>query len=66
MFGGIMLIIGDLIYFLIISSLLVLFFVSLGLFLKRRTINQSIDSQSLQKIETKLDKLIELLEKKSN
>ena len=61
-----MLIIGDLIYFLIISSLLVLFFVSLGLFLKRRTINQSIDSQSLQKIETKLDKLIELLEKKSN
>ncbi|GGI11695.1 hypothetical protein GCM10007380_09130 [Gottfriedia solisilvae] len=57
-------VLGDLLYLLIIISLLLLFSVSLGLFIKRRTKNQSIKTESLRNIEEKLDRLIEVLEKK--
>ncbi|MFB7140798.1 DUF4083 family protein [Gottfriedia sp. NPDC056225] len=40
--------------------------VALVLFFLRRNRNQSHNRQSLQNIESKLDKLIELLEKNSN
>lgn len=62
----IILAVGDLIYLLIIVILIILFFVSLGLFIKRRIISQNIKEQSLRGIEEKLDRVIELLEDKSN
>lgn len=46
----------------LIILLVILFFVSLTLFVRRVTINQSSRVDEMAKIEQKLDKIIELLE----
>lgn len=48
----------------LIILLVILFFVSLTLFVRRLTINQSSRVDEMAKIEQKLDKIIELLEQK--
>lgn len=48
----------------LIILLVILFFVSLTLFVRRLTINQSSRVDEMAKIEQKLDKVIELLEQK--
>lgn len=45
-------------------ALILLFFISLGAFIRRRLINQSNQRTSLVEIEKKLDRVIELLEGK--
>lgn len=45
-------------------ALILLFFISLGAFIRSRLVNQSSQRASLSEIEKKLDRVIELLEEK--
>ncbi|SFC73081.1 protein of unknown function [Bacillus sp. 491mf] len=45
-------------------ALILLFFISLGAFIRSRLVNQSRQRASISEIEKKLDRVIELLEKK--
>lgn len=45
-------------------ALILLFFISLGAFIRSRLINQSNQRASLVEIEKKLDRVIEMLEEK--
>ncbi|WP_020061061.1 DUF4083 family protein [Bacillus sp. 123MFChir2] len=45
-------------------ALILLFFISLGAFIRSRLINQSSQRASLVEIEKKLDRVIEMLEEK--
>lgn len=56
--------IGDIVFSLISFSLIILFIVSLVLFIKSRSRNQYKNNQKDINIEQKLDKIIVLLEKK--
>jgi membrane protein implicated in regulation of membrane protease activity len=55
--------IGDIIFQLIVFSLIVLFFVSIGAFFRSLFKNQRTNVQQNSQIEQKLDRIIELLEK---
>ncbi|MGF9966163.1 DUF4083 family protein [Bacillus rhizoplanae] len=52
----------NIIFSILFFGLIVLFFVSLGAFLRSRLINQSSQRASLVEIERKLDRVIEMLE----
>lgn len=54
--------IGDIVFQMIFILLIVLFFVSLTLYVRRISINQRKRVQNNAKIEQKLDRIIELLE----
>ncbi|MGG0184973.1 DUF4083 family protein [Bacillus rhizoplanae] len=54
----------NIIFSILFFGLIVLFFVSLGAFLRSRLINQSSQRASLVEIEKKLDRVIEMLEEK--
>ncbi|MCP1124075.1 DUF4083 family protein [Bacillus sp. 3103sda1] len=45
-------------------ALILLFFISLGAFIRSRLVNQSSQRASLVEIEKKLDRVIEMLEEK--
>jgi hypothetical protein len=52
----------NIIFIILFLGLIVLFFVSLGAFIRTRLINQSSQRTYLGKIEQKLDKIIGMLE----
>ncbi|WP_242224213.1 DUF4083 family protein [Bacillus cereus group sp. BfR-BA-01380] len=54
----------NIIFTILFFALILLFFISLGAFIRRRLINQSSQSTSLVEIEKKLDRVIEMLEGK--
>ncbi|MFM1655206.1 DUF4083 domain-containing protein [Brevibacillus sp. B_LB10_24] len=56
----------SIVYLCIVFGLIALFVVSLTLFIRRFLVNSSIKNNQLNKIEKKLDKIIELLEKDRN
>ncbi|WP_342542932.1 DUF4083 domain-containing protein [Paenisporosarcina sp. FSL H8-0542] len=53
-------------YIFIVLGLIVIFILSFSLFIRRIRINSSIKSNHYVEIDQKLDKIIELLEKKAN
>lgn len=60
-------IVGDIVFQLIVILLIILFFVSITLFLRRLSITQRKRAENNTKVEQKLDRIIELLEQdKSN
>lgn len=60
-------IVGDIVFQLIVILLIILFFVSITLFLRRLSITQRKRAENNTTVEQKLDRIIELLEQdKSN
>ncbi|EPD50363.1 hypothetical protein HMPREF1210_02934 [Paenisporosarcina sp. HGH0030] len=53
-------------YIFIVIGLIVIFILSFSLFIRRIRINSAIKSNHYVEIDQKLDKIIELLEKKAN
>lgn len=56
--------VGDTVFTVIVILLIVLFFISLAMFIKSRLTKQKTNIDQNARIEQKLDKIIELLEKK--
>jgi len=56
--------VGDMIYQVIVLGLIVLFVVSFSLFIRRILLNQQVKNHQLNELEKKLDKIIELMDKK--
>lgn len=54
----------NIIFSILFFGLIILFFVSLGAFIRSRLVNQSGQRASLGEIEKKLDKIIGMLEEK--
>ena len=54
----------NIIFTILFFALILLFFISLGAFIRSRLVNQSSQSTSLVEIEKKLDRVIEMLEEK--
>lgn len=54
--------VGDIIFQIIFILLIILFFVSLTLFVRRMSITQRKRAENNMKVEQKLDRIIELLE----
>jgi len=54
--------VGDIIFQLIFILLIILFFVSLTLFIRRMSVTQRKRAENNTKVEQKLDRIIELLE----
>ncbi|MDC2864186.1 DUF4083 family protein [Bacillus sp. BP-3] len=54
----------NIMFTILFFALILVFFISLGAFIRSRLVNQSSQSTSLVEIEKKLDRLIEMLEEK--
>ncbi|MGG2014986.1 DUF4083 family protein [Bacillus sp. S10(2024)] len=54
----------NIMFTILFFALILVFFISLGAFIRSRLVNQSSQSTPLVEIEKKLDRLIEMLEEK--
>lgn len=57
---------GAMIYQFIVLGLIVLFVVSFSLFIRRMLLNQQAKMHQLNELEKKMDKILELMDKREN